>query len=103
MVIALFHSFTIKKFVCKLLKGLQDVPRVLITDTRKSYGAAKRERLPGAEYHQGWYLNNRRENSHRPTRQRERRMQGATSPGIPSAFCRRMAPLSNTFDPGGIC
>src|SRR5262249_8006838 len=65
-----------KKFFRKLLKGLQYVPRVIITDKLKSYGAAKREILPGVEHRQSRYLNNRCENSHRPTRQRERRMQG---------------------------
>ena len=34
-----------KKFFRKLLKGLQYVPRVIITDKLKSYGAAKREIL----------------------------------------------------------
>ena len=38
-----------KKFFRKLLKGLQYVPRVIITDKLKSYGAAKREILPGVE------------------------------------------------------
>jgi putative transposase len=36
-----------KKFFRKLLKGCQYVPRVIITDQLKSYGAAKREILPG--------------------------------------------------------
>jgi putative transposase len=36
-----------KKFFRKLLKGLRYVPRVMITDQLKSYGAAKRELLPG--------------------------------------------------------
>ncbi|ETW92507.1 MAG: transposase IS6, partial [Candidatus Entotheonella factor] len=70
-----------KKFFRKLLKGLQYVPRVVITDKLKSYGAAKREIMPGVEHRQSRYLNNRCENSHRPTRQRERRMQGFKSPG----------------------
>jgi len=70
-----------KKFFRKLLKGLQYVPRVIITDKLKSYGAAKREILPVVEHRQSRYLNNRCENSHRPTRQREYRMQGFKSPG----------------------
>jgi putative transposase len=70
-----------KKFFRKLLKGLTYVPRVLITDKLKSYGAAKREILPGMEHRQRKYLNNRAENSYQPTRQRERRMQGFKSPG----------------------
>jgi putative transposase len=63
-----------KKFFRKLLKGLTYVPRVIITDKLKSYGAARRERLPGVEHRQHRYLNNRAEHSHQPTRQRERRM-----------------------------
>jgi putative transposase len=34
-------------FLRELLKGLMDVPRVLVTDELKSYGAAKQEILPG--------------------------------------------------------
>jgi putative transposase len=41
-----------KKFFRKLLKGLTYVPRVVITDKLKSYGAAKREILPGVEHRQ---------------------------------------------------
>jgi putative transposase len=60
-----------KRFFRKLLKGLTYVPRVIITDTLRSYGAAKREMLPSVEHRQHRYLNNRAENSHQPTRQRE--------------------------------
>jgi putative transposase len=63
-----------KTFFRKLLKGLTYVPRVIVTDQLKSYGAAMRELLPGVEHRQRRYLNNRAENSHQPTRQRERRM-----------------------------
>ena len=75
-----------KKFFRKLLKGLTSVPRVLITDKLASYGAAKREILPSVEQRQHRYLNNRAENSHQPTRQRERRMQGCKSPGHAQRF-----------------
>lgn len=75
-----------KKFFTKLLKGLHHVPRGGITDTRKSSGAAKRERLPGVAHRQPRSLNTRAENSHQPTRQRERRMQGVTSPGHAQRF-----------------
>jgi putative transposase len=64
-----------KRFFRRLLKGLQYVPRVLITDKLGSYGAAKRELLPDVEHRKSRYLNNRAENSHRPTRRRERQMQ----------------------------
>src|SRR5882762_6394221 len=48
-----------KKFFRKLLKGLRYVPRVIITEKLKSYGAAKAEVLPGVEHSQSRYLNNR--------------------------------------------
>lgn len=69
-----------KKFFRKLLKGLTYVPRVIVTDKLKSYGAAKGESLPRVEQRQHRYLNNRAENSHQPTRQRERRRQRFKSP-----------------------
>jgi putative transposase len=53
-----------KKFFRKLLRGCQYAPRVIITDQLKSYGAAKRELLPGVAHRQHRYLNNRAENSH---------------------------------------
>ena len=61
-----------KRFFKKLLKGLQYVPRVIVTDKLRSYGAAKRKILPGVEHRQSQYLNNRAEVSHQPTRRRER-------------------------------
>jgi len=63
-----------KRFFRRLLKGLQYVPRVIVTDKLRSYGVARRQLLPGVEHRQSRYLNNRAENSHRPTRRRERQM-----------------------------
>jgi putative transposase len=88
-----------KKFFKKLLKGLQYVPRVVITDKLKSYGAAKREMLPGVEHRQNRSLNNRCENSHRPTRQREHRMQGFKSPGHAQRFLSAYGPIAQHFRP----
>jgi putative transposase len=88
-----------KKFFRKLLKGLTYVPRVIITDKLKSYGAAKQEMLPGVEHRQHRYLNNRAENSHQPTRQRERRMQGFKSPGHAQRFLSAYGLISQHFRP----
>jgi putative transposase len=46
-----------KRFFRKLLRGLQYVPRTIVTDKLRSYAAAKREILPGVEHRQsrhGW-------------------------------------------------
>ena len=82
-----------KKLFRKLLKGLLYVPRVLITDKLKSYGAAKPEFLPEVEHRQHWYLNNRAENSHQPTRQREHRIQRFKSPGQAQRFLSAHGPI----------
>jgi putative transposase len=92
-------KYAAKKFFRKLLKGCRYVPRVIVTDQLKSYEAAKREMLPRVEHRQHRYLNNRAENSHQPTRQRERRMQGFKSPGHAQRFLAAYGPLAQHFRP----
>ena len=88
-----------KKFFRKLLNGLTYVPRVIVTDKLKSYGAATREILPGVEHRQPRYLNNRAENSHQPTRQRERRMQRFKFPGHAQRVLSASGPIAQHFRP----
>ncbi len=87
------------RFLRKLLKGLAYVPRVLITDKLASYGAAKREVLPSVEHRQHKRLNNRAENSHQPTRERERRMRRFKSPGHAQRFLAAYGPIASHFRP----
>ncbi len=61
-----------KMFFRRLLQGLEYVPRVVVTDKLTSYGAAHRIVMPSVEHRKSEYLNNRAENSHQPTRARER-------------------------------
>jgi putative transposase len=61
-----------KRLVRKLLKGQGRSPRVMITDKLRSYGAARREFMPGVEHRSHKGLNNRAENSHEPVRRREK-------------------------------
>jgi len=75
-----------RKFFRKLLKGCHYVPRVLITDKLASYRAAKQEVRPSVEHRMHKRLNNRAENSHQPTRQRERVMRRFKSPGHAQRF-----------------
>jgi putative transposase len=69
-----------KRFFKRLLKGLDYVRRVIVTDKLRSYGVAQRQLLPTVEHRQSRYLNNRAENSHLPTRRRKRQMQRFKSP-----------------------
>ena len=86
-----------KRFFRKLLRGLQYVPRVIVTDKLRSYAAAKRELLPGVEHRQSRYLNNRIEVSHQPTRRRERHMQRFKSARHAQRFLSTHSRVHNHF------
>ena len=89
-----------KKFFRRLLKGLRYVPRVLVTDKLASYGAAHRVVMPSvAHRRQSKYLNNRAENSHQPTRQRERAMKRFKSARHAQRFLSAFSGISPHFRP----
>ncbi len=88
------------RFFRKLLKGLEYVPRVLVTDKLASYGVARRRVMPGVEHRRSKYLNNRAENSHQPTRARERAMKRFSSPGGAQRFLSAFSGISPHFRPG---
>ncbi len=88
-----------KKFFRKLLKGLQYVPRVIITDKLRSYSAAKAEVMPGVEHRRHKELNNRAENSHQPTRVREKVMRRFKSAGHAQRFLSAFGIISSHFRP----
>jgi putative transposase len=71
----------------------------MITDKLKRYGAAKREILPGVEHrqHKGW--NNRAENSHQPTRLREKKMRRFKSAKYAQRFLSAFGPICGYFQP----
>ena len=88
-----------RKFFRKLLKGCRYVPRVIITDKLSSYEAAKKEVLPSVEHRKHKRLNNRAENSHQPTRQRERTMRRFKSSGHAQRFLSAFGPIREHFCP----
>ena len=71
----------------------------ILVQSRRHTHAAKREILPGVEHRQSRYLNNRCEHSHRPTRQREYRMQGFKSAGHAQRFLSAYGPIAQHFRP----
>ena len=85
-----------KRFFRKLLKGLRYVPRVIITDRLRSYSAANAEVLPSVEHCDDNGLNNRAENSHQPTRLRERVMRRFKSSGHAQRFLSVFGLLRHT-------
>jgi transposase-like protein len=86
------------KLMRKLLKKQGFAPEVLVTDKLRSYGAAKSEIGLSARHDQGLRANNRAENSHQPTRRRERKMQRFKSPGSAQRFLSVHAAVHNTFN-----
>jgi putative transposase len=86
------------KLMRKLLKKYAFVPERLVTDDLRSYGAAARD-LGIEQLHQrGRWKNNRAENSHQPTRRRERKMQRFKSARSAQKFLSAHAAVYNTFN-----
>jgi putative transposase len=86
-----------KRLLRKLLKKQMRAPRVMVTDKLASYGAAKGEVMPSVEHRRHKGLNNRAENSHQPTRRRERQMKRFKSPGQAQRFLSAHDQISNLF------
>jgi transposase-like protein len=81
-----------------LLKIQGFAPDLLVTDKLRSYGAAKSEMRLTARHKQGLRRNNRAENSHQPTRPRERETQRFKSPASAQRFLSVHAAVHNTFN-----
>ena len=70
-----------KRFFKRVLASCPEMPRKIVTDQLRSYPAAEAEIPERANVKHAFVkasarLNNRAENSHQPTRERERRMLG---------------------------
>ena len=63
-----------KRFFKRLLRRHGEEPRKIVTDKLRSYGVAHRELMPDVFHSTERYENNRAEQSHEPTRVRERGM-----------------------------
>ena len=86
-----------RKFFRKFLKGCTYVPRVLIMDKLGSYEAVKKEVMPSIDHRRHRRHNNCGENSHQPTRQRERTMRRFKSPGHAQRFLAACGPIREHF------
>jgi putative transposase len=88
-----------KRFFKRLLAGLKYKPRKIVTDGLRSYGVAHRDLLPDVRHRTSRYLNNRAENSHQPTRRRERQMQRFKSSEQAQQFLSSHAMIYGHFRP----
>ena len=87
-----------QRFFRKLLTKQCRVPRVLVTDTLRSYQVAHGAVMASVEQRQSRYLN-RAENSHQPTRHRERAMKRFRTPGAAQRFLAVFSVISPHFRP----
>src|SRR4030095_6563160 len=74
-------------------------PRVIVTDKLRSYAAAKRVVMPSVAHRQHRYLNDRAENSHQPTREREKRMRRFKSARHAQRFVEVHGIIASHFRP----
>ena len=86
-----------RRLLRKLLKRQGEAPRVMITDKLGSYAAAKGDLKLAFEHRSHKGLNNRAENSHQPTRRRERIMNRFKSAKQVQRFLSIHDPIANLF------
>jgi putative transposase len=84
----------------RLVAGQPTTPRVIVTDRLASYVSAIKKVFPGADHRTHKGLNNRAENSHQPTRQRERARRRFKSPTHAQRFLEPFGPIRQHFCPG---
>jgi putative transposase len=86
-----------RRLLIRLMKKQGCLPKRIVTDKLRSYGAARRQIMPTVEHRSHKGLNNRAENSHLPLR--ERAMQRFRSPGALQRFASLFSALRNLFVP----
>ena len=89
-----------KRFFKRLLRSHGSEPRKIVTDKLRSYGVAHRELIPESVHDTSQYANNRAEQSHEPTRVRERGMRRFKSVGQAQRFLGAHLAVSNLFNLG---
>ena len=89
-----------KRFFKRLLRSHGSEPRKVVTDKLRSYPVACRELMPDTIHSTKQYANNRAEQSHEPTRVRERGMRKFKSVTQAQRFLGAHTAVSNLFNLG---
>lgn len=86
------------KFLRKAIKRTMSVPQTIVSDKWRPTAAAIRDEVPTAAHLRGKRLNNRAENSHQPTRRRERKQQRFKSAKSAQCFLSIFSAFYNHFN-----
>lgn len=86
------------KFLRKTIKRVSSVPKIIVSDKWRPTAAAIRTVLPSAVHLKGKRLNNKAENSHLPTRRRERKQQRFKSAKSAQRFLSIFTAFYNHFN-----
>lgn len=88
------------RFIRRLVQQTTQPPRVVVTDKWRACRQACADLLPTAKHVTCKAKNNRSENSHQPTRIRERQMKGFKSVEHAQQFLATFSAIGNLFDIG---
>ncbi len=89
-----------ESFLRRVIGATGTEPWVVVTDKLSSYPPAVRRVLPNVDHRRHKGLNNRAENSHQPTRQRERLMRRFKSPEHAESFLSPFGAVGDHFRVG---
>lgn len=92
------NKTTALKFLRHMLKKHQAAPSAVVTDKWQASMSAVRGLLPNSDNLVGKRLNNRIENSHQPTRRRERKLQRFKSAKSAQRFLSNFTAFYNHFN-----
>lgn len=92
------NKFAAEKFLRRIIKKQNATPDVIVTDKWQASMSAVRDILPSTDHLVCKRLNNRAENSHQPTRRRERKQQRFKTAKSAQCFLSTFTTFYNYFN-----
>ena len=86
------------KLLRRLMKNYEMTPSTVVSDQWRPTAAAICDAVPSSDHIRGKRPNNRAENSHQPTRRRERKLQRFKKPAFAQKFLSTFSAIYNHFN-----